>query len=149
MSLYATLHTTPTNSCHEHEMLYITRGASATLSYSLFNKVFEYSDIEQFTIILKQDRTFYGYSMFDLSGDEKKLNPHFYLDDTTDYAAIIFNLDSQETIQFKPNVDIEYEVVIKLDTDRFASLGGKDSTIIEPQHPIAVIDSLYSYIGGI
>jgi hypothetical protein len=147
MSIYATLHNKPTKCTYKHEMIYITRGASATLVYPLFDKVFKSEDIEQITFIFKQGRDLYGYSMFDDSTTDKKINPHFCLiDDTSDYARIIFNLNSDETKQFRPDINLEYEIAIKLNTDRFEATGNQDSVVIEPQHPIAVVDSLYSYI---
>jgi hypothetical protein len=55
MSIYATLHTAPT--CNRtHEMIYITRGASAQLTYPLFDKVFRAEDIEQVTFMFKQGK---------------------------------------------------------------------------------------------
>jgi hypothetical protein len=59
MSIYATLHTAPTkctNTAGAHKMLYITRGASAQLTYTLFDKVFRVEDIEQFTFVFRQGR---------------------------------------------------------------------------------------------
>ena len=143
MSIYATLRTTPSKCNRAHEMIYITRGASAELVYPL--NMFGIEDIDQITFIFKQGGDFYGYSMFDDSAD-RQINSHFYLANNSEYPAVIFNLDSKETQQFKPNINIDYEVVIKLNTDSFETTGKKDSIIIEPQHPIAVVDSLYSYI---
>ena len=80
--------------------------------------------------------------------DNKSINtdPHFYHFNNKDYEAITFNFDSEETKQFKANIPVEYEIAIKLNTDSFVNLGGKDSVIIEPQHPIEVRDSLYSRV---
>lgn len=150
MSIYATLRTTP--SCqHTHEVIYITRGASAELIYPLYDKVFRFEDIEQLTFTFKQGKNIYWYSMFEPVTDTEgktttNTDSHFYHFDNDEYGAIMFNLDSEETKQFKPNVLIDYEITIKLNTDSFANLGGKDSTIIEPQHPIEVRDSLFSRI---
>lgn len=154
MNIYATLHTSPTPCNHTHEMIYITRGASAELVFPVFDKAYRIEDIEQLTITFKQGKTLDWYSMFDTVTEEVEgktletavLDSHFYVFNDDEYASIIFKLDSEETKQFKPNINIEYEVAIKLNTDSFASLGGKDSMIIEPQHPIAVVDSLYSHI---
>jgi hypothetical protein len=77
---------------------------------------------------------------------EMAIDPHFYLLDSGEYSAILFNLDSTDTKQFKAGTNLDYEVTIKLNTDSFAALSNKDSIIIEPQHPIAVVDSLYSHI---
>lgn len=150
MSIYATLRTTP--SCqHTHEVIYITRGASAELIYPLYDKVFRFGDIEQITFTFKQGKNLYWYSMFepvtDIEGKTTiNTDSHFYHFDNDEYGAIMFNLDSEETKQFKPNALIEYEIAIKLNTDSFANLGGKDSIIIEPQHPIEVRDSLFSRV---
>lgn len=150
MSIYATLRTTP--SCqHTHEVIYITRGASAELIYPLYDKVFRFEDIEQITFTFKQGKNLYWYSMFEPvtdTGGKATINTdsHFYHFDNDEYGAIMFNLDSEETKQFKPNALIEYEIAIKLNTDSFANLGGKDSIIIEPQHPIEVRDSLFSRV---
>jgi hypothetical protein len=62
-----------------------------------------------------------------------------------DYISLL--LSPSDTLEFKPTFEgqeIEYEVAIRLNTDSFATLGNKDSIIIEPQHPIAVVDTLYS-----
>lgn len=146
MSIYATLHTRPT-CCHTHEVIYITRGASAELVYPLYNKVFRFKDIEQITFTFKQGKKIVWFTMFEVGEDGAiKVDPHFYHFDNDEYGAIIFNLDNNETKQFKAGVLIEYEIAIKLNTDSFTTLGGKDSIIIEPQHPIEVRDSLYSCI---
>ena len=202
MGIHATLRTAPT-SRPVHEMIYITRGASAELLYPLHDKVFRAQDIDQITFTFKQGKTLYWYSMFtyivpseDVAVNENKkyytitldaaeasfpctleevknptgnpkglnyyetsdatnlnwttskyaLDPHFYLFDNDEYGAIIFNLDCEETKQFKPGITVEYEIAVKLNTDSFASMSHKDSIIIEPQHPIAVIDSLYSKV---
>lgn len=146
--IYATLHTHPTHA-PTHEMIYITRGATAELIYPLYDKVFRFEDIEQITFTFKQGKQIYWYSMFEAIKDAENntvvnKDPHFYHFDNEEYSAIIFNLDSEETKQFKAGPLVEYEVAIKLNTDSFANLGGKDSIIIEPQHSILVVDSLYS-----
>lgn len=150
MSIYATLRTMP--SCvPTHEVIYITRGASAELVYPLYDKVFRFEDIEQVTFTFKQGKNIYWYSMFKTTKDENDkdviiTDSHFYHFDNEDYGAIMFNFDNNETKQFKPNVLVEYEIAIKLNTDSFANLGGKDSIIIEPQHPIEVRNSLFSHV---
>lgn len=150
MSIYATLRTTPTCN-HTHEVIYITRGASADLVYPLYDKVFRFEDIEQLTFTFKQGKNVSWFEMFDITQDEEgkdvvSIDPHFYHFESPDYEAISFNLDTVETKAFKAGCPVEYEIAVKLNTDSFASLGGKDSIIIEPQHPIEVRDSLYSRI---
>ena len=202
MSIYATLHTTPTNSGPIHEMIYITRGASAELVYPLYDKVFKAKDIDQITFIFKQGKSLYWYSMFTYivpsedtvvqpnkkyytivrdatvslpctiaevknptgspkasnyyeASNDSRLNwkkdkyavdPHFFLFDDADYSTLIFNFDSEDTKQFKPGITVDYEVAIRLNTESYASLNNKDSIIIEPQHPLAIVDSLYSRV---
>lgn len=146
MSIYATLRTTPTCN-HTHEVIYITRGATAELIYPLYDKVFRFEDIEQVTFTFKQGKTIYWYSMFTPGEDGTvETDSHFYHFNNAEYGAIVFNLDSEETKQFKARLPVEYEIAIKLNTDSFVSLGGKDSIIIEPQHPIEIRDSLYSKV---
>ena len=150
MSIYATLHTAPT-CVPTHEVIYITRGATAELIYPLYDKVFRFEDVEQVTFTFKQGRNVYWYSMFETVKDEEdnesiNTDSHFYHFNNKDYEAITFNFDSEETKQFKANIPVEYEIAIKLNTDSFVNLGGKDSVIIEPQHPIEVRDSLYSRV---
>lgn len=150
MSIYATLHTHPT--CNAtHEVIYITRGATAELIYPLYDKAFRFEDIEQVTFTFKQGKNLYWYSMCSTAKDAEgkdvlSIDPHFYHFDSSEYGAIVFNLDNEETKQFKAGIPVEYEVAIKLNTDSFVNLGGKDSTIIEPQHFIEVRDSLFSHI---
>lgn len=150
MSIYATLRTTP--SCnYTHEVIYITRGASAELVYPLYDKVFRFEDVEQITFTFKQGRNVYWYSMFETVKDEEGnesiiTDRHFYHFNNAEYGAVTFNFDSEETKQFKAGLPVGYEIAIKLNTDSFANLGGKDSIIIEPQHPIEIRDSLFSRI---
>jgi hypothetical protein len=150
MSIYATLRTTPTCS-HTHEVIYITRGASAELMYPLYDKVFRFEDIEQLTFTFKQGKNVSWFEMFDITQDEEgkdvvSIDPHFYHFENPDYETISLNLDTVETKAFKAGCPVEYEIAVKLNTDSFASLGNKDSIIIEPQHPIEIRDSLYSRI---
>ena len=149
MSIYATLHTHPT--CYPtHEIIYITRGASATLTYFLYDRNLDLAtDIEQITFTFKQGKRTHWCSMFKFETDAegnvtKQLDPRFYFDES--YGAIILNLDSEETKQLKPGLLVDWEVAVKLNTYRFTTLGGKDSTIIESQHPIEVRDSLFSRV---
>lgn len=79
------------------------------------------------------------------------IDDRFYYEfsDKYDLNMITFNLSALETNQFKttrPGSEVIFEVATKLNTDRFANLRNQDSIIIEPQPPIAVVDSLYSKI---
>jgi hypothetical protein len=54
-----------------------------------------------------------------------------------------------ETKEFKvttPDNNMQFEVAVRLNTDTYNNLSNKDSIVIEPQHPIAVVDSLYGNI---
>jgi hypothetical protein len=146
MSIYATLHTHPT--CpHTHEVISITRGASAELVYPLQDKVFKFEDIEQITFTFKQGKKITWYTMFETGEDGAvTIDSHFCHFDNDEYDTIIFSLDTNETKQFKADILMEYEIAIKLNADSFETPGGKDSVIIEPQHPIEVRNSLYSCI---
>ena len=146
MSIYATLHLNPTKNRPVHEVIYITRGASAEVIYPLYDKVFRFEDIEQITFTFKQGKKVIWFTMFETETTE--IDPHFYHFDNVDYEAIIFNLDNTETKEFKAGIPVEYEIAVKLNTDSFATLSNKDSIIIEPQHYIEVIDSLYGNIEG-
>lgn len=144
MSIYATLHTHPTCSPIPKPIC-ITRGASAQLTYPLSDKTFSVEDIEQVVFMFKQGKDLWGYSMFDDSEPGKATkSPRFYILEEENHSAIIFNLDGEDTKQFKPGINLKYEITIKLNTDSLATTGYKDSIIIEPQCPIVVVDSLYS-----
>jgi hypothetical protein len=152
MSIYATLHTHPTCSqVHTHKVIYITRGATAKLVYPLQDKGFKFEDIEQMTFTFKQGKNLYWYSLFEIIEDGEgntasNEDSHFYHFSNEESDAIIFNFDSEETKQFKPNILVEYEIAIKLNAGSLTNAGGKDSIIIEPRHPIEVRDSLFSRV---
>ena len=77
------------------------------------------------------------------------LDDHFYHYPVDGYSYISFNLASDETKQLSlttPDNNMQFEVAIRLNTDSYDNLRNKDSIIIEPQHSIAVVDSLYSKI---
>jgi hypothetical protein len=63
INIYATLKTAPTQG-NTHESVCLTRGASAELVYTLFDKVIAPSDIDQVTFAFKQNRKVFWYTMF-------------------------------------------------------------------------------------
>lgn len=76
------------------------------------------------------------------------VNPYFTHSTGDFWEYITLALSSEDTRKFKPTPEyceklVSFEVAVRLNTDSFANLGGRDSIIIEPQHPIAVVDSLY------
>lgn len=196
MSIYPTLAKT-------HDIIYITRGATATLNFNFGTKIYSFSDVDQFSYVLKQDKQYYTYKMFtyliptedtevdaskvyysnveafegdefastgiqvmEPSGNPKDQNyyevvednhswrdtkyivdSHFSHTSGDGYEYITLILSSAETAQFKttvPDANVQCEVAIRLNTDIFGNLGNQDSIIIEPQHPLAIVDSLYS-----
>ena len=75
------------------------------------------------------------------------IDPHFSQSCGKGWDYVTLILSTNETLKFKPTrgmPSVECEVAIRLNTDTFASLGSQDSIVIEPQRPIAVLDSLYS-----
>ena len=192
-----------------HEVIYITRGATATLNFNFGNKLYGFEDTDQITFILEQGKNTYWYKMFTYlietednkpiegktyytdvkpiddneetyqctgtevsspSGNPKELgyyevvdgnyswrntkyivDQHFNQSSGIGYDYISLVLSSKETSYLyatTPEDMIKFEVVIRLNTDNFASLGNNDSIIIEPQHPIGVINSLYAKLEG-
>ena len=136
------------------EVIYLTRGASGYLTFDLFDKVYTFDDLEQLTVLFKQDKTVKVFEMIEyLDPEDKKqwkLDPHFGYDEGPGYAYVSFYLSAEETASFEPTVPgefVDYEIVVKLDTDRL--LDQKvDATIIEKQRPIIIMDSVYGDVVG-
>ena len=189
-----------------HEMIYISRGASASLNFDFGKEVYSFQDTDQITFLLKQGKNLYWYKMFtylketedevpvegktyytnlvpiaedgqqctaikvlvpespkangyfeEIDGNSSwrdgdtlyMVDPHFSQSSGNGWDYVTLNLRPEETCQFKATsvgTELDFEVAIRLNTDMFENLGNIDSIIIEPQHPIAVIDSLYSEI---
>ena len=127
----------------------ITRGSSAEIIFDfnkfsyLLNKKDPFKYIEQIIFLFKQKYDITSFEMFD---ENKELTQNFGFDLDDFYISCI--LDPETTSQFKvTKVDepMEFEIVIKLNTDKI--LEQKiDTTIIEPQLPIIVVDSIYSQL---
>ena len=132
-----------------HYTTKITRGSSAEIIFDfnkfsyLLNKEDPFKYIEQVIFLFKQK---YDVTYFEMFDENKELNKNFGFDLDDFYISCI--LDPETTSQFKvTKVDepMEFEIVIKLNTDEV--LEQKiDTTIIEPQLPIIVVDSIYSQI---
>lgn len=190
-----------------HEQLYFLRGASATLDFNLSEKVYSFSDIDQITFLLHQDKALYWYKMFTYlvkSQDTEVMPDKYYFTDVElldessnslqckgtfvnepsgnpsaqnyfevvddnhgwrdtwylfdprfsyhcgeNYEYITLVLFPEDTKHFKPTHkydNVEYEIVVRLNTDPLTHLANEDSIIIEPQHPIAILDTLYGKI---
>ena len=190
----------PSNS-FMHDILVITRGATADITYDLGNKFYNTELLDQITFVFKQNQCVFHYDMFnyldktsdteaedgkiyytaltrvaddslqveataviDYTGNPKAagyyevvpitdaknglywmLDDHFWLMN----GLLTFTFSAEETKNLRtttPDNNMLFEVVFRLDTDDLESNKGKDSIIIEPQHAIAVRDSIYSQI---
>ena len=190
-----------------HKIIFITRGASASLAFNFAEKVYNFEYTDQITFIFKQNKQIIGYKMFEylrpttdatpqpnktyytnvepLSSESNQctgvlvqnpngnpceqgfyevledggswrdtlyiMDEHFYHAVGDGYDYITLMLSSEETCQFNttsPEANMPWEVVVRLNTDLFESLNHQDSIVIEPQHSIAVIDSLYGQLKG-
>lgn len=127
----------------------ITRGSSAEIIFDfnkfsyLLNKKDPFKYIEQVIFLFKQR---YDITYFEMLDADKKLNPNFGFDLDDFYVSCI--LDPETTSQFKVTKDgapMEFEIVIKLNTDEILEQK-VDTTIIEKQLPIIVVDSIYSQL---
>lgn len=49
----------------KHEILFITRGASASILYNLYDKVYDMDNIDQLTFIFKQGKKLFSYKLVD------------------------------------------------------------------------------------
>ena len=49
--------------CPKHEILVITRGATASIDYNLFDKVYDMENIDQMTFIFKQDKKIISFNL--------------------------------------------------------------------------------------
>lgn len=184
-----------------HEMIYLTRGASASLNFNFGEKIYGFEDTDQLTFMFKQGKTLHWFKMFtyltptsdetavanktyytqvtpieedtfqctaavvdivasnpkeagyyeEVEGNCSWRDTYYLIDprfshsfgDGWDYITMI--LFPSDTIKFNPtDHGMEYEIAVRLNTEIFGNLGGQDSIIIESQHPVAVIDSLYS-----
>lgn len=197
--------------CKKHELLVITRGATASIDYNLFDKAYDIENIAQMTFIFKQGKKIASFNLIEyfeitedtivksdknyykkvkvksLSGESFtfeqvrtvegnpliayieefgpiyercefasgeansnwQFNQHFSHVSGDGYSYITFMLTSDETLMFKPTCSgnsVLFEVVTKLNKDSFSTICGEDPIIVSPQHPLAVVDSIYGKI---
>lgn len=105
MSIYATLHNHPT-ARPAHEMIYITRGASATLTFNLFDQVYSFADIDQITFLLNQEELLYWYTMFTYlikSADTEVIPGKYYFTDVELLAPNSGSLQCKGTLVAEPS----------------------------------------------
>lgn len=75
------------------------------------------------------------------------VDPHFTYTAGEGFSQVNLILKSSETARLKPcglDNPVKVEVAARLNTDKFANFNNQDSIVIEPQHPVVVLDSLYS-----
>lgn len=128
--------------------IYITRGASANLSFDLLPKVYRFDDIKQCTFIFGINKLVYSYELYD---DAHQINDgwshveNYWIDPVTgeDYDGdcnyINLKLLAEDTKIFSvtKNCKMKFEVVIEL-------VDG--TTIIEQQPSVVILDSLIGKI---
>ena len=194
LGIYPTVHSA-------HEMIYLTKGASASLDFNYGTKIYGFEDTDQLTFMFKQGKTIHWFKMFTYLAPTADTEPivgkTYYTDvraieedtfqctatevsnpeanpasagyyeeiegncswrDTTylvdrrfsysageDFEYVTLTLFPSDTMQFEATESgMAYEIAVRLNTDRFGNRGGEDSIIIESQHPVAVIDSIFS-----
>lgn len=131
---------------------FITRGATAELVFDLnkfsylLDKDEPFKYLDQVTFLLQHGRTIYYYKVFN---DDKTLAPNCSWDPILSYLSYL--IPAEDTKNFKlasEDNPMQFEIVIKANTEIL--LDQKiDSTIIEKQLPILVVDSIYSKLGEI
>jgi hypothetical protein len=127
----------------------ITKGSSAEIIFDfnkfsyLLNKKDPFKYIEQVTFLFKQK---YDVTYFEMLDENKNLTSNFGFDTDDFYISCI--LDPETTSQFKVTKEgepMEFEIAIKVNTDEILEQR-VDTTIIEKQLPILVVDSIYSQV---
>ena len=140
--------------CKPKELLAITRGASALLTYNLD---ISYNIVSQVTFTFKQKQKLFYYNMFhyltstsDTEIEEGKiLDEHFKYEKETN--SVLFMFSPVETAKFSPTTpgaEIKFEVAVRANTDNRDDLVSKDAVYIDRQPSIIVKDSLYEQVSS-
>lgn len=144
VNLYTTLSTIPSSSCScsclKNRLLSITRGASATFSFSFLNKDYTFEKASQIIFAFKQGRTIHQFSAISYTEEGWNLNKtddyEFTLSE--DQQTLTLKLGKHITKLFKSTEAndnyINFEVIIELENN---------STLIESQPQIVVKNSIY------
>ena len=74
------------------------------------------------------------------------LDERFYRTQIEGTEVVTLALQPDDTLAFKTNKPVQFEVAIRLNTDNLQRFAYQDTIVIEPQAPLQVIDSLYSQI---
>ena len=90
--------------CPKHELLVITRGATASIDYNLFDKVYDMENIDQMTFIFKQDKKIISFNLIEYFKITKDtvVEP-----DKNYYKRVEADLQSSTDFIFEPIVTIE------------------------------------------
>ena len=90
--------------CPKHELLVITRGATASIDYNLFDKVYDMENIDQMTFIFKQDKKIISFNLIEYFKITKDtvVEP-----DKNYYKRVEADLQSSTDFAFEPIVTIE------------------------------------------
>ena len=90
--------------CPKHELLVITRGATASIDYNLFDKVYDIENIDQMTFIFKQDKKIISFNLIEYFKITKDtvVEP-----DKNYYKRVEADLQSSTDFAFEPIVTIE------------------------------------------
>ena len=90
--------------CQKHELLVITRGATASIDYNLFDKVYDMENIDQMTFIFKQDKKIISFNLIEYFKITKDtvVEP-----DKNYYKRVEADLQSSTDFAFEPIVTIE------------------------------------------
>lgn len=90
--------------CKKHELLVITRGATASIDYNLFDKVYGIENIDQMTFIFKQNKKIFSFNLVDyfkITGDVVvEPNKNYY-------KKVNVDLPSRQDFAFEQIVTIE------------------------------------------
>ena len=90
--------------CPKHELLVITRGATASIDYNLFDKVYDIENIDQMTFIFKQGKKIISFNLIEYFKitDDTVVKP-----DKNYYKKVSADLLSETDFAFEPIVTIE------------------------------------------
>ena len=90
--------------CPKHEILVITRGATASIDYNLFDKVYDMENIDQMTFIFKQDKKIISFNLIEYF---KITEDTIVEPDKNYYKKVSADLLSETDFAFEPIVTIE------------------------------------------
>jgi len=127
---------------------FITRGATANITFDLAFKAYTFDQIEQLTFLLKEPSgKILKYEMYD---ENQEMNPAFSHQFSINYNYVNLKLEPAQTATLEltaGKAPIDFEVIVKIDGDD-NDPNRKEYTQIEVQPSIGTIDSIYSQVIG-